>query len=511
MNTDRFVVIGRIRTMVSPGGRADWMLVVGGEIASLGEGPVPPELSDAPVLDLGSGTVLPALHDAHVHLLSSGLTEMTVDVSRAQTMDDVFAIMADAARSFEGTILRAHSFDPDLLPEGRYPTALELDAISTEFPIYVRRRDGHSSIASTSALAFLDVPLDAPGVELEGGSPTGVLRAEAHARAATRSGELLTDEERVRAYHLAARRAASRGVGIVHSLVGATDPGDRDRDVELLLGVSGELAVDVVVYPQTLDVDRVVALGLPRIGGCILLDGSFSSGTAALDEPYADGRGRGSLYYSDDELTGFFRKAHGRGLQIAVHAIGGRAISQAIRCHAAACGTEAGEARHRVEHCELPTSSHLSEMRRLGISACVQPTFEHLWGGPGGMYERRLGADRMRRSNPFRTMLASGVRLAGGSDSYVTPLDSLLGIHSAVNRPNPSEQLSVFDAVSLFTSGAAWFSFDEKKRGTLEVGKEASFVVLGDDPFEVAPSSIESIDATALYLRGRIVDAGADA
>ena len=95
------------------------------------------------------------------------------------------------------------------------------------------------------------------------------------------------------AFHAAAERAASRGIGVVHSLIGATDPGDRDRDVEMLLDAADDLAVDIVVYPQTLDVDRVVALGLPRIGGCMLLDGSFSSGTAALDEPYADGPGPG--------------------------------------------------------------------------------------------------------------------------------------------------------------------------------------------------------------------------
>jgi predicted amidohydrolase YtcJ len=138
----------------------------------------------------------------------------------------------------------------------------------------------------------------------------------------------------------------------------------------------------------------------------------------------------------------------------------------------------------------------------VGISACVQPTFEHLWGGPGRMYERRLGAARMGRSNPFRTMLASGIRLAGGSDCYVTPLDSLLGIHAAVNRPNASERLPIFDAVTLFTSGAAWFSFDEHRRGTLEAGKEASFTVLADDPFEVDPGAIESIGVEGLYLRG---------
>jgi hypothetical protein len=253
------------------------------------------------------------------------------------------------------------------------------------------------------------------------------------------------------------------------------------------------------------DVDRVAALGLPRIGGCLLLDGSFSSGTAALDEPYADREGTGVLYYEDEHLTAFLRGAHERGLQLSVHALGERAIGQAIRCYRAACGDETREARHRIEHCELPSDAHIAAIAGAGIFPCVQPTFEFLWGRPGGMIEKRLGAARAARTNPHRTMLAAGIPLAGGSDSYVTPMDSLLGIHSAVNRPNESERLSVFDAVGLFTSGAARASFDESKRGTLEVGKEASFTVLDDDPFDVRPETIRDIGVAALYIRGEKV------
>jgi predicted amidohydrolase YtcJ len=491
--------------MTVRGESADWMVVSSGRLAAVGKGPVPEALEFDRTVDFGTSAVLPALHDAHVHFLRTGLMDLEVDLSTVRRLSDVFEIISEAASSFDGRLLRAHSFDPDLLPDGRYPTAVELDAVSTRTPVLVSRRDGHSSVANTSALELLALPDDTPGIERESGRVTGTLRAQAHKAAANRSGELLTDSERVEGFRRAAVKAAQRGIGIVHALVGAAEPGERDRDIELLLDIRDELAVDVVIYPQTLDVEWVVSLGLPRIGGCILLDGSFSSGTAALDDPYADGRGNGILYYSDDELTGFFRKAHARGLQVAVHALGGRAISQALRCLAAACGTEARERRHRIEHCELPTAAHLAEMRRLGVSACVQPTFEHLWGGPGGMYERRLGASRAARSNPFRTMLEAGVHLAGGSDSYVTPMDSLLGIHAAVNRPNEEERLDVFAAASLYTSGASWFTFDDRIRGSLEEGKEASFVVLDADPFDISSGEIRHIGVAGLYLKGEEV------
>lgn len=500
----RTLVTARLRPMDRPGSAADWMLVADGQIEAVGRGAPAETLAEgASVLDLRPRTVLPGLHDAHVHFLSTGLMETDVDLSSASRFDDVLALLESALRDFEGTILRAHSFDPDLLPDGRYPTAADLDALSSDVPIYVRRRDGHSSIVNSRAAELLALSADTPGVETEGGRPTGILRGRAHGLASRRVDAFVSDGEKREAYRRAARRAAERGIAVVHALVGSRDPAN--RDVEILLDVEDELPVDVVVFAQTEDVDRVAALGLPRIGGCLLLDGSFSSGTAALAEPYADRPGCGNLYYTDDGLTGFFRRAHARGLQIAVHALGELAIAQAIRCLRGAAGDEVGGGRHRIEHCELPTADHLDDLARLGVLVSVQPTFELFWGGPGRMYEKRLGSARAARTNPFRTMLARGVKLAGGSDSYVTPMDSLLGIHAAVNRPNESERLDVFDAVSLFTSGASCFSFDEARRGTLEAGKEASFVVLDEDPFEVDPATIKDIGVFALYVRGEPV------
>jgi len=495
------IVTGRIRTMVRPDERVDWMLVDGGTIIATGNGPAPVRGDGVDLLDLGDGIVLPSLADCHVHFLETGLLDVDVDLSGSSCFDELLSLVAAGARNIEGSMLRAHSFDPDLLPDGRYPSVQELDAISTEIPIIIRRRDGHSSVVNTKAMESLRIDDGVDGVELDsGGRPTGVLRMDANTLAARRSRDALTREERVRSFHEAARKAASRGIGVVHTLVGSCDPDN--HDLEVLLDTAGDLPIEIVPFAQMEDIDRVISLGLPRIGGCLLLDGSFSSGTAALMEPYADRPGNGVLYYDDDHLTGFFRRAHEQGLQISVHAIGERAIGQALRGYRAACGGECRDARHRIEHCELPSVAQIAEMVRLGVAACVQPTFELFWGDSGGMVEKRLGTARAARTNPYRSFLEAGVRLAGGSDSYVTPMDSLLGIHAAVNRPNAAERITVYDAVSLFTRGAAWISFDERRRGTLEAGKEASFCVLDSDPFDVDPERIRDIRSTRLFRAG---------
>jgi predicted amidohydrolase YtcJ len=499
----RLLVKGRIRTMHKAGHVASWMVVEDGRIVDLGAGPAPGD-DAGPVLDLTDAAIIPMLHDCHVHFLQTGLMELDVDLGRATRFDEMIQIIADAGRGRREGMLRAHSFDPDLMPDGRYPTMAELDAAVGSRPLFVKRRDGHSSILNASAWELLALPDGTPGIERDSaGRPTGTLREGAHTFAVRKVESYLTREERVECFRRAAALAARRGIGVVHALAGSMAPDN--RDVELLLEIRDDLPIETVVYAQMEDVERVAGLGLPRIGGCLLLDGSFSSGTAALAEPYADRAGNGVLYYEDEHLTSFFSRAHAGGLQISVHALGGRAIAQALRCYAAACGDEIRNARHRIEHCELPDPSQIAAIAETGISPCVQPSFEFMWGGLGGMMEKRLGPERIKKTNPHRTMLDAGIPLAGGSDSYVTPMDSLLGIHAAVNRPNVSERLSVFDAIGLFTSGAARISFDEDRRGTLEKGKDASFTVLARDPFEVPADELRDIGVLGLFVRGEQV------
>jgi len=507
MNGERFVVRARIYPMNERGRVLDWMLVDDGRIEAAGPGEPPSDLPGAPpVRDLRPSTIIPVLHDCHVHFMQTGLMEIDVDLSRADRFSDVLALLDEGASTCEGRILRGHSFDPDLLPDGRYPTLAEMDGVSKTLPVFFKRRDGHSGVMNTAAWELLAMPEDTPGIERdESGWITGTVREGAYKFSIRKVESFLTREERIDCYRRAAQLAAGRGIGVVHALTGSAQPGD--RDVELLLEIRDSLPVETVVYSQFEDIGRVVDLGLPRIGGCLLLDGSFSSGTAALSEPYADRDGTGVLYYEDDHLTSFFRRASEKGLQISVHALGERAIDQALRCYRAACGDDVRSLRHRIEHCELPNDTHIEAIAEMGVCPCVQPTFEFLWGGPGGMIEKRLGPERALRTNPHRTMLEAGIPLGAGSDSYVTTMDSRLGIHSAVNRPNPAETMSVFDAIGLFTSGAARLSFDEDHRGTLEVGKDASFTALEEDPFEIAPDRLRDIGVAALYMKGKKVEA----
>ena len=138
----------------------------------------------------------------------------------------------------------------------------------------------------------------------------------------------------------------------------------------------------------------------------------------------------------------------------------------------------------------------------LGLGISIQPMFDGYWGGPGSMYEQRLGAERAWRMNPFRTLLERGLEVGGGSDSPVTPLDPMLGVWALENHHDPSQRLGREAAMRLFSVGAARLAHLEKK-GRLEPGSSADFAAYDVDPLEVA--DVREVRPVLTVSRGREV------
>jgi predicted amidohydrolase YtcJ len=257
------------------------------------------------------------------------------------------------------------------------------------------------------------------------------------------------------------------------------------------MGHRSQLPVDVIPYVATTEIPFVMDYGLPRIGGDLSLDGSIGARTAHLADPYADGEGSGVAYHGDEDLTEFFHNAHLAGLQVAVHAIGDAAIEQALSSWERVYGSLDSRnrrhfraRRHRIEHFEMPTPGQVERGANLGLAISVQPGFDAAWGHPGAMYEQRLGSGRASGMNPFRTLLARGMAVGGGSDSPVTPLDPMAGILAAEGHHEAFERLGRDEAIRLFTRGGSLIANLEDKKGSLEPGMQADFAAYDDDPFE---------------------------
>jgi predicted amidohydrolase YtcJ len=471
----------RVHTLSYPAA-GEWLLVDERHVERVGTGE--PPAADRTV-DLPGTTILPGFIDAHVHLTGTGINSLGPDLGRVRSASELLEVLRGHAGALEGPAM-AHGFDETRWGDPALPDLPGLDGAS-DLPLIAVRSDGHISLANTPALQASGV-VEVPGVELDQESrPTGIVRREANWALQRWFHESLPDHD-VQQYQLhAAGLAASRGVTSVHEMA---VPGSRGpRDFEVLMGHRDRLPVDVVPYVATMDIPFVMDFGLTRIGGDLWLDGSIGARTAHLSQPYADAEEAGAAYIPEDDLVEFFHNAHLAGLQVAVHAIGDGAIEEGLRAWERVYGALDSRGRrhfrarrHRVEHFEMPSPDQVERAAMLGLAISVQPAFDAEWGGPGALYELRLGEGRARAMNPFGTLIARGMAVGAGSDSPVTPLDPMAGIAALESHHAPDQRLTREEAVRLFTFGSAVLCHLEEKKGSLEPGMQADFAAYEEDP-----------------------------
>jgi predicted amidohydrolase YtcJ len=277
--------------------------------------------------------------------------------------------------------------------------------------------------------------------------------------------------------------AAELGIALLHELSGPDIAGADDLLALLELAVE-EPGPDVVGYwGETAalgGVERARSLGARGAAGDLFADGSIGSHTAALRDRYADADHTGRGYLDAAEVRDHVVACTEAGLQAGFHAIGDGALDAVVAGMDEAAQRLGADrvraARHRIEHAEMLAPEHLPILARLGVVASVQPAFDRLWGGDSGMYAERLGLPRALWLNPFAAMAASGIVLALGSDSPVTPLDPWGSVRAAVEHRTPGSGLDTVAAFEAHTRGG-WHAAGRDADGVLAAGAPATFAV----------------------------------
>ncbi len=458
--------------------RFDSLLVDGANVAGIGEDAVGIGVDR---IDLDGATVLPAFADCHVHLTDTGYFLGSRDLACVRSYDE-FA-EAVARLPSEAGLVVGGQYDESTWRDGATADARPLERFHAGARAMLARIDGHSCLVNQRTLAWLELPADTPGIERDASSrPTGKLFVEANWRAQAAFMSQIPVETRRAAERDAVDLALSRGALHLHAqLVGF------ERDA-----YAGEVAalraLPAKMHPKICEPDAALArqLGLPYVGGDVFLDGSIGSRTAALFEPYSDGDTRGTLRFSDDELLAYYAQAEALGIAAGVHAIGDAAIEQSLRTweRVLAGRPSPRGCRHFIEHFEIATPEQIDACARMNIYLSMQPQFDALWAGTGGMYEMRLGERRKRTMNALARIEAAGATLCGGDDSPVCDLNPLAGMQACIEHHEDSERLSVDRALAMYTVNAARFGYAENQTGNLLAALACDLVVLDRDPFE---------------------------
>jgi predicted amidohydrolase YtcJ len=464
-------------TLAEPGAREEALLVEGGRLTRVGDERAVLRAAhqrQARVVDLKGRRVVPGLIDSHTHLIHQGLLEDRVDLAGARTRAAALTRVRRRAAAHRGpSPLIAERWDDSAWPDPRWPTRDELDAITTRFPLILRRVDGHVAVANTPALRALDGWL--PGVDVG----RGLLVEEA----SLRLNEVWpTPVPRgVRAVRATQEMALRLGVTTIHDFV---VPGYLRAFQAVAAAGRLRIRVQATPYVETLDawsqtgIETGFGGGHLRAGGVKLFaDGTIGGHTAALRQPYGDEpTNQGRLNWSDAQLGGHVETAARAGLQPSIHAIGDAAIDQVLAAYARLEAGRRRRLRPRIEHFEVHDRDQVDRARDLGVVLSMQPNFVGAWSRRGHLYHQRFGDDRYRRNNEFRSIRRLGARLAFGSDCM--PFDPWWGLESVVRAPHPAQRLPLEEALSAYTLGSAYGLGREDELGSLEPGKRADFLVV---------------------------------
>ena len=488
------------------------------------------------VVDLEGKTVIPGMIDSHVHFIGLGNRLLQLDARNVSDQDEIIERVAEQAKNLEpGEWIQGRGWDQNRWTVKEFPTKEELDAVSPENPVYLRRVDGHAAWVNSRALKIANINKDTPDpagghiIRYASGEPAGTLIDNAF-RLVSQHIPPISKEQKRRAIGLAIEECLSSGLTSVH------EAGGHREDIELYAKMMEADAFDLRIYeflrwptdeqtlPHTYEaLDYYLEKG-PQIGlhdhrltirGIKMsVDDALGSRGAAFLEPYEDDPDNSRLFrLTEDEVYETIRRGVTAGFQVTSHAIGDRANRMVLDAMERALEqTQATDARLRIEHAQILHPDDVARFAELGVIPSMQPTHattDMHWAAT------RLGEERMRYAYAWRSLLDSDIRIAGGSDAPVEPVQPLPGIFAAVTRQDfehwpdggwhPEQRVSREEALRMFTLDAAYSVFEEDLKGSLEACKLADMVVLSKDIMTIPAEEILSTEVLSTYLGGKLV------
>jgi hypothetical protein len=495
--------------------------VRGGRIVAVGDGALKLAGPATRRMDLKGATVAPGLIDAHAHMLGLGALLESRDLRHVATVEAVAAIVKEeAAKRGADEWVALRNWDQTNWG-GRFPSAKDLDAASMGRPVYLSRVDGHAAWVNSRALALAGITKSTPDpsggkiVRDAEGNATGILVDRAMGLVGAKIPRASYAQVK-RQLELAAKECARLGLTGVHDAGVGADVLRAYREliaegkmpVRIYAMIGGDGALWREYLAKGPEVGEFLTVRAIKLMG----DGALGSRGAALWQPYTDDKQNTGLLVTPKEvIERVAREAAAKGFQVATHAIGDRTNRIVLDAYAAALGGK-NDKRFRIEHAQIVSLPDFKMFADYSVVASVQATHatsDMRWA------ETRLGPDRIAGAYAWRRFLNLGVPVANGSDFPVEEPDPLLGLYASFTRQDvkgepragwtPDQRLTRGEALESFTLGAAYAAFEEKEKGSIEVGKLADFVVFDRDIMQAPAADVLKAKVRMTVVGGEVV------
>jgi predicted amidohydrolase YtcJ len=519
-----WIIIGKIWTGNEQQPWAEAMAMRGDTIVAIGKAS---EIKEWEGETTGTSTlregqlIVPGFIDTHTHFVDGGFRLSSVQLRDAKTPKEFISRIADYAKTLApGTWISGGDWDHENWG-GELPQKEWIDSVTKDYPVWINRLDGHMALANSAALKAAKV--DDKIKDVEGGAIirnkkgklTGIFKDNAQ-YAIDKVVPLPSSEQEDRALEAAMNYVASKGVTSVHNMSGYLGTLERANAQNKLIT---RVYAGMSIYDWKVLNEKIKKEGRGdkwlRIGAVKqFVDGSLGSHTASFFKPFADSpQDSGFFVTSEKELYQGIKSADSAGLQLMVHAIGDKGIHTLLNIFER-IEKENGprDRRFRIEHAQHIHPNDISRFKTLNVIASMQPYHAI---DDGRWAEKIIGHERAKTTYAFKSLFDSGAIVTFGSDWFVAPPTPLEGIYAAVTRRTldeknpggwiPEQKISVEQALKAYTRNAAYASFEEKIKGTLEPGKLADFVILEKDITKIDPAEIRFVKVLKTIVGGKEV------
>ncbi len=504
---DLVLLEGNIHTMNPKMPIAQAIAVKGNRISFVGTNQEAAEYigEKTKVIRLEGKTVLPGFIDTHIHVADYGRLLTWLNLETAGSIKDIQAQLSQRIKqSGKGKWVLGNALNPDGLMEKRLPIKQDLDLVAPDNPVVFYCQQGQVCVANSRALeaAKISQQTDSGIEKSPDNEPTGILRDNATNLVWSVIPEP-TEKELYDATKLALKKIVEAGITSVHWIM--LSEAELPVIKKLVEAKEFALRVYLIVPANLLD----SALDLRqfederfRLGGAIIFsDGYLASRTAALEAPYSDNPNeQGKMLCSKAEMLKFAEEAQAAGLQLIIHAVGDKAVKEALDVIEE--NRKNALTPPRLEQAAVLNPQLVQRIKELGVSVSVQPCVMasefSVWSA-----ENHLGKKRAGWLFPVKELLRQEVLVAAGSDCPMEPLNPLLGVEAAINRAG-KHKVAVFEALEMYTVLAAKASSDGADKGSIEQGKLADLTVLSKDPLSLAGVKMDKISICLTVIGGVI-------
>lgn len=536
---DKLFINGEIYSMKKEGEKFQSLGVKDGKIIFLGTNDEAKNVSSKELIDLKGKMMIPGMADAHLHLYAYCQNLTFVDLSKVHNINEMISLMKEKVKNVKkGDWVKGVNFDQSKWKENRFPTLEEMNSISKDNPVIIKRCCLHAVVANSKALEIAGIGKNYQAgsggiVELDkNGMPNGILREQSTKVFDDILPDPLKDiEVQKKIMQDVLNDMSSKGITTIHTYAAKIWQYNEDINIYKNFEKEGKLplrvtvCIDELFEPEILTKEKLnnpyrkVQLGAYKI----FSDGSMGSRSAALKKPYSDDpQNSGFMLFTQEELNNKILTGYEHGLQPAIHAIGDRALDMTLAAieHTLKTTKEKGmtdeEQKNRLPfriiHVQMIDDDLLERMKKLPLVLDIQPIFlctDLHW------IEDRIGKERLKGSFALKTMEKAGLIQTGGSDCPVETYEPLKGIYAAVTRQDmegyptegflPEERLSVYEALCMYTKNVPYATGQESVLGTLEIGKFADLTVLEKNLFKIDKKEIKDIRVEQTYVAGNCV------